>query len=146
MAENLQPKRANDVIAIQESVATTTGSHTANKASVQLPRAPNAIVIELDVTAAATDAADTLDVTVQTKLDGTNWVDVCSFTQVLGNGGAKRHIAKILATTAESMFADGTLAAGSVRHLFGDQWRVRYAQVDADSNGTFTFSVTACPM
>jgi hypothetical protein len=100
----------------------------------------------LDVTAAATDAGDTLDVKVQVRLDGTNWVDVASFTQVLGNGGALRHIAKVNADIAQAMFANADLAAGSVRNLLGEVWRVSYTQVDADNDATFTFSVTACPM
>jgi hypothetical protein len=100
----------------------------------------------LDVTAAGTDAGDTLDVKVQVRLDGTNWVDVAYFTQVLGNGGTKRYIAKVFADVTQAMFLDAALTAGNVRNLLGQVWRVAYAQVDADSNGSFTFSVTACPM
>jgi hypothetical protein len=128
--------------------ATTTAAGAVDEAgsAVRLPGMVNAMALVLDVSAAATDAGDTLDVKVQTKIDGTNWIDVVSFTQVLGNGGVKRHVAKIVAGLAEAMFADAALAAGSVRHLLGDEWRVKYDQVDADSDGSFTFSVTACPM
>lgn len=146
MAENMQPKKAHDVVALLASTTTAAGAVDTAGDSVRLPRPPNAIVFTLDVTAAATDGTDTLDAKVQTKLDGTNWVDVCSFTQVLGNGGAKRHIAKILANTAEAMFSNADLAAGSVRHLLGDEYRVAYVQVDGDADATFTFSVSACPM
>jgi hypothetical protein len=147
MAEQWLPKKAHDVVVLLASTTTTAGAVDTAGDAVTLPRAPNAIVFTLDVTAAATDAGDTLDIKVQTKLDGTNWVDVCSFTQVLGNGGVKRHIAKILANTAESMFSNADLAAGSVRHLMGDEYRVAYVQVDGGGqNATLTFSVSACPM
>lgn len=130
------------------TVTTDAGAATnATTAAVNLPGMVNGIAFELDVTAAATDAADTLDVYVQTTLDGTNYIDVVHFTQCLGNGGAKRHIGKVLAGAAETMF-DGSaaLAAGSVRALLGDSWRVKYTQVDADEDGTFTFAVYAMPM
>lgn len=99
---------------------------------------------QLDVTAAATEAGDTLDVYVQTTIDGTNWIDVVHFTQVLGNGGAKRYVAKINGTEPQAMFENGTaLAAGAVRNILGDQYRVRYAIVDVVTadNQSFTFSV-----
>lgn len=100
---------------------------------------------QLNVTAAATDAGDTLDVFVQTTIDGVNWIDIAHFTQVLGNGGAKRFIAKVSGELAETMFEVGSaLAAGSVRNVLGDQYRVRYDVVDAGTdNASFTFSVAA---
>lgn len=130
------------------SVTTAAGAIAAGTGdAVHLPGMVNGFAFELDVTAAATDADDTLDVYVQTTLDGTNWIDVVHFTQCVGNGGAKRHIGKVLAGAAETMFEAGAaLAAGSVRNLLGDKWRVKYVQVDADSDGTFTFAVYAVPM
>ena len=117
----------------------------------------NGITFTLDVTAAATDAQDLLDVYVQTKLDGTNWTDVVHFTQVLGNGGAVRHIGKVTAQLAETMFEVGSaLASGAVRNMLGDDWRVRWDVTEAGPPGAtsgsgvgllaFTFSVTACPL
>lgn len=104
-----------------------------------------AIVFQLDVTAAATDAGDTLDVYVQTTIDGTNWLDAVHFTQVLGNGSAKRYISKLSASLALTEYETGTaLGAAAVRHIFGDQWRVRWAITDAGTpNVSFTFSVKA---
>lgn len=130
------------------STATAAGAiNAATSSAVHIPGQPRSIAFVLDLTAAATDADDTLDVKVQTRLDGTNWVDVVAFTQCLGNGGAKRHFAKIDAGIAQAMFENGSaLAAGSVRNLIGEVWRVVHTQVDADSDGSFTFSVTACPM
>lgn len=105
------------------------------------------IAFVLDVTAAATDSGDTLGVKIQTKMDGTNWVDVAAFTQVTGNGGAKRHFLKIVNSGSQSAFENGTaLSAGSVRNLFGQDWRASWAITDASTdNASFTFSVVAIP-
>lgn len=124
------------------SAITATGAGDA----VSLPDAPNGFAFVLDVTAAATAANDTLDVQIQTKLDGTNWVPVVSFTQVAGNGGAVRHVAKISSDGAQAMFEDSaTLSAGSIRNLVGDSWRAAWTVVENDA-ASFTFSVTAIPM
>lgn len=116
--------------------------------AVSIPDAPNAIVFEFDVTAAATDSGDTLDMKIQTMIDGTNWVDICTFTQVLGNGGAKRYFAKVSATEPQTMFETATsLSAGNVRHILGDTYRCAWAITDASTdNASFTFSVTAIVM
>lgn len=105
----------------------------------------SSIVFQLNLTAAATDAGDTLDVYVQTTVDGTNWVDIVHFTQMLGNGGAKRFFGKINRGAAMTMFENGTaLGAAAIRDIFGDQYRVRWAITDASTqNASFTFSVTA---
>jgi len=142
----MEKKKAHDVVTLLASTTTPAGAVDTNGAAIRLPAIQNAVVFILSVTAAATDAADTLDVKVQTMLDGTNWVDVVAFTQVLGDGGALKHVAKISASAAEAMFKDAALAAGSVRNLLGDEWRVNHVQVDGDSDATFTFSVTAIPM
>ena len=143
----LETKRDHDVITLLAETTTAAGAVNTSGASVRLAGMANAMVFVLDVTAAATDAADTLDVSVQTKLDGTNWVDVVHFTQCLGNGGALTYVAKICAGVAQAEFETGTaLGAAAVRNLLGDEWRVGYVQADADSDGTFTFDVTAIPM
>ena len=143
----LQAKKDHDVVELLAETTTVAGAIALTYGdAVRLPGMVNGFAFVLDVTAAATDTVDTLNVKIQTKLDGTNWVDVCSFTEVLGDGGAMKHVAKIEVATAQAMFKDAALAAGSVRHLFGDEWRVGYAQVDADSDASFTFTVTACPM
>jgi hypothetical protein len=139
-------KKSHDVVTVA-SVTTVAGALNVNTDSVTLPSSMAAVSFVLDVSAAATDAGDLLDVKVQTMIDGTNWVDVIHFTQVLGNGSTKRFIAKITAETAETLFADAVLAAGTtVRHLLGDEWRINYVQVDGDADATFTFTVKACPM
>ncbi len=50
-------------------------------------------LFQLDVTAAATEVGDLLDVYLQHSFDGgTTWDDFVHFTQVLGDGGAKKDI------------------------------------------------------
>ena len=101
----LQTKQSHDATTIQASGAQTeTGSGDA----APLPGMVNGMAFVLDVTAAATEVGDTLDVFVQTKIDGTNWLDVVAFTQVLGNGGTKRYVAKVSASAAQDDFENGT--------------------------------------
>jgi hypothetical protein len=113
-----------------------------------MPAQAEAYGFVLDVTAAATEVDDTLNVAVQTLVDGTNWVSVAAFTEVLGNGGAKRYLMKINASAAEAVFeGSGALAAGSIRDWAGDAWRVNWIIVDPGAGAaSFTFSVTAMPM
>jgi hypothetical protein len=142
--------RVNNLAATTTLLASTTtvaGALNVNSDAVRLAGMVNAIAFVLDVSAAATDAADTLDVKVQTKLDGTNWVDVIHFTQCVGNGGAKRYFEKLVADVACAGFENAAaLGAGNTRDLLGDEWRVNYVQVDADSDASFSFSVIAIPM
>ena len=126
--------------------ATKIASGNSQATSVDVRDTNAGIIFELDVTAAATLVGDTLDVAIQTTVDGTNWVDVVAFTQVLGNGGTKRFYAKVSATEPQAMFADATaLTAGNLRHLIGDQWVVKWTIVN-NSAPSFTFSVTAIPI
>ncbi|MCC7139779.1 MAG: hypothetical protein IT460_15255 [Planctomycetes bacterium] len=145
MTTRLRPHKT--VYERQTLVAAAARTATAGDAgaAARLPIA-GAYVFVLDVTEAATDVGDTLDVFVQALL-GSTWVDVAHFTQVLGNGGAKRYVAKVCAGVAEAMFSDASaLAAGSVRHVVGDAWRARWVIVDADADASFTFSVVAVPV
>lgn len=134
---------ARTLVASAARTETDTGT-----TAIRLPDAPNAVGIVLDVTAAATEVGDTLNVFVQTKIDGTNWVDVYHATEVLGNGGAKRYIAKVTGALAEAEFENGAaLAAAAVRNYIGDEWRARWVVVDADAdNASFTFSIAVIPM
>lgn len=130
----------------KEIVASAARTTTGTGSSVDFPYSTDAVEFQLDVTAAATEAGDTLDVFIQTTVDGTNWIDVVAFTQVTGDGGAKRHVAKILRAASESMFeASATLSAGSVRNLLGQKYRARWDVTDVAtlSNQSFTFSVKA---
>lgn len=133
---------------INESSATASKSG----ATTEIVRQPRSALFELDVTAAAAGATDTLDVYVQHSPDqGTTWYDFAHFPQVLGNGGAlKRHVtwhrelAPVTASqgTAALTPAAETLAANTVLHgpKF-ETWRVR--AVIAGAGASFSFKVTA---
>lgn len=129
-------------------LASAARTETGNGSAVKLPSHTGGIGFVCDLTAAATEVGDTLDVFVQTKIDGTNWLDVVHFTQMVGNGGALRYIAKVSAETAQAEFENGTaLGAAAIRNHIGDEWRVRWAITDAGAdNASFTFSVTAMVM
>lgn len=106
------------------------------------------MIAVLDVTAAATEAGDTLDVYIDTSFDnGATFVNIGHFTQVVGNGGAKRFIMSfkanpIAASNSVSATADQA-AAAALQIGFGD--KVRYRAVCADAvttdNVSFTFSL-----
>jgi len=101
----------------------------------------------LNVTSAAAAAGDTLDVYVQASSDGgTTWDDVAHFTQVLGNGGAKKSLIRwqgeIAPTTAQAAPQDAALAAGVAQGPHGNLWSVKWVVVSA-SAPLFTFSVEA---
>lgn len=127
-------------VALQASAAQTA---TGQSAAVKLPYEFKAVTFELDLTAAAAAVGDTLDATIQTRVDQTNWLDICHFTQALGNGGAKRFVATLSTGVNQTMYEVGTaLAAGSVRNVFGDEYRVSWVIAGATPN--FTFSCWAC--
>ena len=102
----------------------------------------------LDVSAAATEAGDKLAVFIQREMPNGDWMDLVSFTEVLGNGGAKKLRADVYpgATGGETSgtINDGALTAGSVADLaWGDALRVKWTVTDASTdNASFTFSVT----
>lgn len=113
----------------------------------------DALVIQLNVTAAATEAGDTLDVFVDTSFDGgLTWLNCVHFPQLTGTGGAKRYAAVLAvqggqSATAIDVTADA--AANTVRAgLMGDMYRVRYTTIDVATlaNLSFTFAVTAYGM
>ena len=99
---------ATTLLASANRTATGTGD------AVRLQSMVNGFAFTLNVTDTALAAGDLLDVFIQTKPDGTNWMDVVHFTQVAGNETAVRHIGKVAAEQAETTFdASAALAAGS---------------------------------
>lgn len=130
----------NQVLAASATV-TTTGTGTVPDLVLG---EYSGILLQLEVTAAATAVGDLLDVFVQTTIDNATWLDMVHFTQVLGNGGAKRYIAKVLGNAAAlTEYETGTaLGAAAQRAIFGDQYRVRWV-VTSSSAPSFTFSVKA---
>lgn len=142
-----QNESATELLA---SAARTATAGTAGTAVTGLGSYKTATIF-LDVTAAATEVDDTLNVRIQYSPDGgTTWDDLASFTQVLGNGGAKQfvyhHVNDMAPTNAMHAVNAATLAAGSVQNgvNFGDRLRVHWVIVDPGAGAvSFTFSVKA---
>lgn len=104
----------------------------------------------LEVTAAATAVDDTLDVYVQQLVRPDDvtpiYDDFVHFTQVLGNGGAKRFIGEqsSMASPESELHApaDAALAAGILQGPKFGIWRVKWVIVDAGAdNASFTFGL-----
>lgn len=128
--------------------AAHTGAGTVTGDGVKLNRAFHEMVAQLTVSAAATDAVDTLDVLVDTSFDGgSKWVNIGHFTQVLGNGGAKTFVMSFCnANPGSSAVIDvsSDVSAGVTRQIgFGQDIRYRSTLVDADADASFTYSLTA---
>ncbi len=124
------------------------GLHDAGQSeAVHLHVVNNGFMFILDHTVDEQAVGDTCDVYVQTELGAGNWTDVVHFAQHLGNQGAERRQAKVVAGGAMIEFDNATpLVAGAVRHALGDRWRVNTVITDASGNAAFTFSVTAIPV
>ncbi len=120
-----------------------------NVAALSIPnlRTVKAAVLLLDVTAAAQLVGDTLDVYLQGSVDGSAWNDILHFTQVLGNGGAKKFEARwfrdMAPETEQGAPQDKAMAAGVLQ---GPQatsnWRLAWV-IAGGANKSFTFSVSA---
>lgn len=134
-------KEARTLLASEARTASETGGY------IMMPPDHTAMIFELDVTAAATDGGDTLNIEIYAKM-GDNNVEIVHFAEVLGNGGAKRFYAKIMAQTAEALFGNTALAAGTtVRHLLSTHYYADATIVDTGTDdASFTFSVIAIPL
>ena len=105
------------------------------------------ILVQLDVTAAATEVGDILAVWLQGTIDGTNFYDLGRFADVLGNGGTKRYVMVVNREyAAESELITPTDAAMNAATVnqgpFPDTLRIKYTVTDAGTdNASFTFSV-----
>jgi hypothetical protein len=130
------------------NTTTDTGAGTYVSTGVQVRVPPTRMAeFELNVTSAATAVGDTFDCYVQTSADaGGTWDDLVHFTQVLGNGGAKKFLARwtavIAPTTALAAPQDAALAAGVVQGPKALFWRVKRVVVSS-SAPVFTFIVYA---
>lgn len=130
---------------LKASGAIAAGSVTGD--AVKLQKVYQQATIVLNVTAAATEVDDTLDIYLDTSYDGgTTWVNVAHFTQVLGNGGAKEFAANITnKNPVAEIDVSADAAAGTIRALaLGD--RIRYRSVAVDAGGSaaaFTFGLVA---
>lgn len=127
------------------------GTVTGDKTVVQQDAQPfTQVAFLLNVTEAGTDAGDTLDVYVDVSPDnGTTWLNAVHFTQVLGNGGAKKYVATLntgdLLNDPDAVLDASADASAGVTRNIGcfDCLRYRGVMVDADANGEFTYSLTA---
>jgi len=134
------------VLTLQPSTNITAAASTAGVVTTGLGRYGRGLFM-LDVTDANTAAGDTLDVYLQKSPDGgTTWTDFVAFTQVLGNGGAIKHIAEwtedVAVTDDMHAVEDAALSAGVNQGPIGDRIRVKHVGAEADTID-FTFSVTA---
>lgn len=128
--------------AAQATAGTVTGT------AVDLTKPGKELTVQLIVSAAATDTADTLDVYVDTSFDGgTTYVNIGHFTQVLGDGGAKKFVMSFCnanpgASAVVNVTSDAN--AGATRQIgWGSKLRYRGVMVDGDANGSFTYEVKA---
>jgi hypothetical protein len=135
-------------IAVLRAAAAQAAAGTLTGDAVVLDQKFDQLIAQLIVSAAATDAGDTLDVYIDTSFDGgTTWVNIGHFTQVLGNGGAKTFVLAIKNDNpgASAVYdVTSNAAAGATRQIgFGDRLRYRGVMVDADVDGSFTYEVKA---
>lgn len=130
---------------LASAVQAATGNNQPTSGNgVLIPDCPNGVLLELDVSAGGVGSGDTLNVYVQTRIDGKNFVDVAAFTQVLGNAAVKRYYVTLNSSQATTMFENATaLTAGLTRNILGNDWAVRWV-IAGSGPPSFTFSVTAC--
>lgn len=136
---------------VPSSARTTSGNSGILQVSLRLDRL-SAGAFVLDVSAAAAAAGDTLDVYVQSVINGDQgspwWDDFIHFTQVLGNGGAKRIHALWLRDYAPATqlgaVQDAAMAAGVLNGPIGDSIRVKW--VIGGATPSFTFSLGVNPV
>jgi hypothetical protein len=137
--------RQGELITLFAAAARATAAANAVGTAVYLGGERRRFIFILNVTAAATDAADTLDVYVDWSLDGTTYFNGAHFTQVVGNGGAVAYYTVFDATTG--LAADVAITADQAANttspaLFGPYVRGRYTLVDSgDADQSFTFSL-----
>lgn len=127
---------------------TMEASGTYSPQSFSLEHADAAVFL-LDVNYASSVSGDTLNVRIQHSLDKDTWDDFISFTQVLGDGGAKKFLAFWSGITTpendQRAPADGSLAAGNtLQGPLGPHIRIKYTV--AGSTPTFIAKIKAATM
>jgi hypothetical protein len=104
---------------------------------------PSALVFVLETTAHA-GTAPTLDMKIQTTVDGTNWDDIAAFAQVTTTDG-RRYLylnCMVVSASPEHAEADGTLAAATVRNgPVGLAVRGKYV-ITGSAGQSFTLALT----
>jgi hypothetical protein len=126
-------------------------TETANGTAAVSTRAPAELDVAtflLSVTAAATEVGDKLNVYLQSSADGgTTYDDFIHFTEVLGNGGAVKHIAvvnfRVSPTSSLHTPNDAALSVGVNQGPVANDWRAKWVVTDASTdNASFTFSIS----
>lgn len=127
---------------LQQTVSATSDDEGA---STVLVFDPQDAELQLHVEDSDPDSSATLDVYVQTSLDGTKWTDVAHFTQVIGDESEYYYVLKLNRGLAQAGFElDASLSANAVRHILGRYWRVRHdTDGMASSAASFTYNVKA---
>jgi hypothetical protein len=103
----------------------------------------------LDITASATDAADTLDVYIDISFDAVQWINAVHFTQQAGNGAAARQTAALNSAVAGVVATPTTVTADAASGVVRPGHTGRYVRVrstvvrDTGTDESHTFSVRA---
>ncbi len=133
---------------------TASGTSTATQVRSTLNKWLAGAAFHLNVTAAATEVGDTLDVYIQHSVDGgATFTDFVHFTQVVGNATEPvdifaHWVALMTPTAAVHATEDAALAAGVKQGPIGNIWRVKWVIVAASTtdNESFTFGVHVTPL
>lgn len=139
--------KTSEILTIAAAGTIHAAATTVNGTGVVFKQAWNKALVILDVTAAATASGDTLDIYIDTSPDGgVTWINVGHFTQVLGNGGAKKFVMALGADNpGATAVTDVTssAAAGATRQ-YGICDRLRYRSIVASADTpSFTFGIKA---
>ena len=137
--------RANQAVELANETVTATGTGD----SKTLPAlGGGGILFTLRVATIANAVTDKLDVAIESTLDGTNWFEICAFTQILGNASAPKFEGwKLHAQGAEASVLDLTAAVGAAAKIdaYGTVFRAKWTVTDVDAP-SFGIVVHACPM
>lgn len=133
------------VTLLASAARTTTGTADV---TLDVSKAKAALFL-FEVTAAATEVGDLLDVYMQHSPDaGTTYDDFVHFTQVVGTSTGYTELAQWTAfsglpETEVRSPQDGAAGVGVVQGPVGDNWRIKWNVVDVTTTGnaSFTFSV-----
>lgn len=138
-----------EVLRASAAQAAGTSTGVAGSGLITLAENVDEMVVQLVVSAAASEVTDTLDVYIDVSYDGgTEFLNVGHFTQVLGNGGAKKFAMAFkpnpLATANCVPMGTDQAAGNALQFPLGSI--VRYRSVVVDAGGVaagFTHAITA---
>lgn len=135
----------SEILTIAAAGTVHSAATTVTGDAVVMREAWREATVFLNVTAAATDVGHTFDVYIDTSCDGgTTWHNIGHFTQVLGNGGAKKFVMALRSDnpgTSAVLDVTSDASAGATRQ-YGINDRLRYRSVNVGP-GSFTFGIKA---